>query len=648
MRAGTALFLVSILVFSVVAVSPAHAGWALNGAPVCRVSGVQEEIRACPGTAGASIITWTDRRSTANIYAQMLDDMGVRQWDTLGVVICGAADIQNDPCIVSDGAGGAIIAWVDSRGTSMDIYAQRVDADGTVQWAEDGVAVCSVYGNQFYPHIVTDGAGGAIIVWQDGRSGTGWEVYAQRLNSAGAAQWPTGGIMIGYGQSLNHLDVAPDGAGGALIVCEAILGEESLTYAWRLGNDGDNDWQYGKNNGATCYLGNMKICSDEHGGAIIAFESNPTLTYNTEAYAQRIDNTGVDQWGEGGVDVCATNYTESNVRLIGDGIGGAILTWQDYQNGDHYEAYAQRIDMSGAVLWGANGVPVSAYGEHVYDLDIVGDSRRGAIITWRDTRDIMTNLNDIYVQRMDSLGTARWTLHGEPLCVNTANQSFPYIITDGMDGAIVAWQDSRDSDAGVYAMRILNTGGYTATMLQAFSASPGSGGITVEWTLSSIDDGTSFRVSRREGTGDFVAMPYLHPERMDLRFAVTDETVSPGVEYRYRIDAVGADGVRTLFETGPVSLAPKAVELHQNVPNPFNPVTTISFSLPRASRATLEIFDVSGALVARLIDGICDPGEHTVTWNGRNAEGAGVAGGIYLYRLQAGKETVSRKMVLLR
>ncbi len=648
MRTGTVLFLVSISVFSIMAVSPAHAGWTLNGAPVCRVAGVQEEIRACPTTTGASIITWTDKRSTANIYAQMLDEMGVRQWDTLGVVICGAADIQNDPCIVSDGEGGAIIAWVDSRGTGMDIYAQRVNAAGTVLWTADGVAVCNVSGNQFYPHIVTDGAGGAIIIWQDGRSGTGWEVYAQRLNSAGGNEWYIGGIMIGYGQSLHHLDVAPDGSGGALIVCEAILSDESLTYAWRLDNDGNKVWNFGKNNGADYYIGNMRITSDAHGGAIIAFESNPSLPYNTEAYAQRIDNNGVDQWGEDGVSVCATNYTESNVRLTGDGIGGAVLTWQDYQNGDHYEAYAQRIDMSGAVLWGASGVPVSAYGEHIYELDIVSDSRRGAIITWRDTRDMATSLNDIYVQRMDSLGAAQWTLHGEPLCVNTANQRSPYIITDGAGGAIVAWQDSRDTDAGVYAMRILNDGGYTATMLQAFSASPGAGGIIVEWTLSSIDDGTSFRVSRRDGTCDFVEMPYLKPERMDLRFTFTDETVSSGVEYYYRIDAVIEGEARTLFETGPVSSVPRAMALYQNVPNPFNPATTINYYLPGNCPVLLEVFDISGRRIAALINESQIQGSYSVEWHGQDQNGNPVSSGVYFYRLKAGKETISRKMILLR
>ena len=86
--------------------------------------------------------------------------------------------------IVSDGAGGAIVTWLDLRnGTHMDIYSQRVDASGVVQWTADGVALCTASDSQADHAIVSDGAGGAIVVWRDRRSG--WdEIYAQRVNAS--------------------------------------------------------------------------------------------------------------------------------------------------------------------------------------------------------------------------------------------------------------------------------------------------------------------------------------------------------------------------------------------------------------------------------------------------------------------------------
>ncbi|UCG51696.1 MAG: T9SS type A sorting domain-containing protein [Candidatus Latescibacterota bacterium] len=90
------------------------------------------------------------------------------------------------------------------------------------------------------------------------------------------------------------------------------------------------------------------------------------------------------------------------------------------------------------------------------------------------------------------------------------------------------------------------------------------------------------------------------------------------------------------------------LELHQNHPNPFNPVTTISFTLPRKMRATLSIYNVRGQLVTTLMDDTRDAGSHEVIWNGRDARGNPVGSGVYFYRLTTGDRTFTRKMVLLK
>src|SRR5574342_572928 len=79
------------------------------------------------------------------------------QWSTDPTVnnaICTATNDQMRPTIVSDGAGGAIITWRDSRsGGSSDIYAQRINASGIVQWTADGVAICTATNDQMRPTI---------------------------------------------------------------------------------------------------------------------------------------------------------------------------------------------------------------------------------------------------------------------------------------------------------------------------------------------------------------------------------------------------------------------------------------------------------------------------------------------------------------
>jgi hypothetical protein len=90
------------------------------------------------------------------------------------------------------------------------------------------------------------------------------------------------------------------------------------------------------------------------------------------------------------------------------------------------------------------------------------------------------------------------------------------------------------------------------------------------------------------------------------------------------------------------------LSLSQNFPNPFNPVTNIRFRLPAALDAKLAIYDVQGREVARLVDGRMDAGSHQVTWTGADHRGEAVASGVYWYRLEAGEQILTRKMVLLK
>ena len=88
--------------------------------------------------------------------------------------------------------------------------------------------------------------------------------------------------------------------------------------------------------------------------------------------------------------------------------------------------------------------------------------------------------------------------------------------------------------------------------------------------------------------------------------------------------------------------------LLQNTPNPFNPTTTIAYSLGAPARAVIEIFDASGAVVTRLDEGQKAAGTYSTTWNGRDASGRAVASGVYFYRLAGMPGVEAKKMVLLK
>jgi flagellar hook assembly protein FlgD len=95
-------------------------------------------------------------------------------------------------------------------------------------------------------------------------------------------------------------------------------------------------------------------------------------------------------------------------------------------------------------------------------------------------------------------------------------------------------------------------------------------------------------------------------------------------------------------------------ELVGNYPNPFNPSTTITFAMPEAGRVTLKIFSETGQLVRTLINGEKPPGQHNVSWNGRNDAGTAVASGMYFYQIVMQKQngeaafTETRRMTLVK
>jgi hypothetical protein len=93
---------------------------------------------------------------------------------------------------------------------------------------------------------------------------------------------------------------------------------------------------------------------------------------------------------------------------------------------------------------------------------------------------------------------------------------------------------------------------------------------------------------------------------------------------------------------------PASSKLNQNYPNPFNPSTSISYDLATGENVELTIHNLIGQPVRTLVQGYQSAGTHSALWDGKNAAGKEVAGGIYLYRLKAGDQVLTRKMVFLK
>ncbi|MDD1777769.1 MAG: hypothetical protein LUQ65_06320 [Candidatus Helarchaeota archaeon] len=384
------------------------AAWAANGNAITNVAYNQGDQQICSDGAGGAIIVWNDYRSNSysDIYAQKINATGHVQWAANGVALCTAFEDQYFPQICTDGAGGAIVTWQDERdGASNDqIYAVRINSAGVVQWAADGIGVCTNSYEQLYPQICSDGSGGAVITWEDRRGGTGMDIYAQKIKSDGSASWKSNGIPVCNGTS----------------------------------------WQR-----------YPKICSDGAGGAIVAcLNQRPTTDY--EIWAGRIYSTGVVPWNKSFCSVADLPLLDDLFDIVSDGANGAIITWQDFRGGTYFDIYAQRVSSAGAALWTANGNAVcTATSDQKYPK-ICNTSSSGAIITWQDWRG---STWDIYAQKINSTGYMKWIADGAAICTAVNDQKTPQICSDGANGAIIAWNDKRGGSWDhVYTQRIDSSG----------------------------------------------------------------------------------------------------------------------------------------------------------------------------------------------
>jgi predicted phage tail protein len=141
----------------------------------------------------------------------------------------------------------------------------------------------------------------------------------------------------------------------------------------------------------------------------------------------------------------------------------------------------------------------------------------------------------------------------------------------------------------------------------------------------------------------------------DTNQSVTNLT--PGTQYYYRVRAVNASGEsgnsNIIEVTMPVSSddpnnVPVVTELIGCYPNPFNPSTTIKFSLDSPQHVMIQIFDISGRNVGNLVDDIRNKGTYTVSWNGTDNHGNSLASGVYLIQMKAGTYAVTRKVMMLK
>ncbi|MBN1780464.1 Ig-like domain-containing protein [bacterium] len=157
-----------------------------------------------------------------------------------------------------------------------------------------------------------------------------------------------------------------------------------------------------------------------------------------------------------------------------------------------------------------------------------------------------------------------------------------------------------------------------------------------------------YRSTKQDGPFEQITSDLIRSENA-MNYRYTDGSVEPGLNYYYKlmdVDEQGRSG-----EHGPVMVQiprPEAYVLYQNFPNPFNPVTTIRYEIPKRDQVKILIYNMRGQLVTTLVNAELDPGYYESEWDGRNAQGHDVSTGLYIYRLQSSRKVITKRMVKMK
>jgi hypothetical protein len=764
---------------------------------------------------------------SGHVYAQRIGRQEETLWGA-GNELGHLGSLGGEIAILGDGSGGAYVSWIDGSSAihPFPVYLTRVQANGVVAWPVP-VSVGPGFSNWGEgTSLVSDGAGGVILCWEDwdGTPGDGVDLYAQRIDSVGTVQWGTGGVLVkntGSPEAAHHASLA-DGAHGVFVVWN----DQYTTYrAQRIDAQGTKLWaSAGVAVGAqgTSFADRAAVASDGSGGVIVACRNMGTW-YGI--VLQRISAQGTVQWGANGVTLYE-GLGSGFPRLVSDGMGGVIVTWSC--DIPALELKAQRLGPEGQTLWNSSGIEITSSLSHEMDHGMAPDGAHGAIVAWADDR---SGDGDIYAQRIgeaavpadlraclkapdtlivlpdtfvvgcpagnadtlvveidfdDSMPrdiAAEELTLGDPVgsnilfhwrtppiadgpasapdfrttisqpfisgCSGELGDSVPVLLNGSLIGFAAAKVKSPDLDAsgniGLLDLALFsaaydtahncpNDPGYNAcadyrdggaqacVMLPdlsifashygCFYQTQGGQGASAEMDSRQTTavvlepresnwkrpgDDTSFKLCLEDAKkiklmGMVIALAdglefvkftacvgfenrlFVGPKAGHLKELSVILLGGPPIEGDADIGTIEFRSMtapsveqltilvgESLLEDGtigalggPLAAAVAEVEmvyensLGWNHPNPFNPGTTIEYSIAKDSHVRLAIYNVKGQLVRTLVDDDLPRGSHSVLWDATNNAGSPVVSGVYWYKLETPYFSDTKKLTILR
>ena len=442
----------------------------------------------------------------------------------------------------------------------------------------------------------------------------------------------------------------PDG--GFLVAGRALdpVPNNSDSRPWLIRTDADGNPLWNRTYGTGDEFCNAIAATPDGGFAFVGSKWNPDDSWY-DGWLVRLDANGDGLWSR----IYGGTYSDQLYSLVLTSDGGFVLAGNTMSQGNGAtDFWVIRTDESGNVIW------EYTFGGDWYDrCESICAVVDGGFLLTGDTPGA-DGYYDVWLIKINAQGVLQWERFFSD---HTCDLGYSVQMT-GDDGILVVGETYTcfEDEPYFYGTLVIKTDdGGNEIWRHVFSEEEGLFRHAVEMADHTLILGGYLRSEFGETAIQFAQLDNEGHSVWTRSFAIGPQTYGRdlvptqdggfllGGTRRYQVDWDTYNQDYWLLRTTPILWAdvtpirPAQFALHPNFPNPFNSSTTISYSLPHANDVMLDVFDITGRVISTLVEGAQAAGTHNVHFDAGT-----LPSGIYIYRLQAGSNSQSRKLILLR
>ncbi len=608
-------------------------------------------ISAVSDNNGGSFVFWQDKKDglVNDVYFIHIDNDGKVSFRADGKKVTGLSGSEENPVCVSYMPNSALVLWTDyTFSNSGDIYIQDVQNNGLRLWTENGVRITNTNNHVSDYSLCVNDSGYVFVsyVSKDPSITGAYKIMVQKISRRGNLLFNKGGVDVFNSQDRkNATSIVPDDSSGAFVFWIGTSGNKSMVFAQHINSKGKPTWGIKPENISGPSRSVLTYISKkfEYNYVYIAWQLQKS---QKDIYHQIINYNGKNLWPKGGRLVTNLKGSQINPQpFVSDST--IFLSWTNELQKDE-DVYLQKFNKVGKPLWKKNGLPVIKFRGNQFGQKIIGDGKGGAIISWIDRR-VDSTFANIFIQRINGKGKNVWDSLGLAVSLNyNTPKSYLSLVPDEKGGAIAIFKNTRHKQNNIYGQKIFNSGTY-ASQIIGFNTQIENDTILVTW-YSANELGSTIYILERASkiepdSTNWVVIDSLQSSGkmkvMQYQFADVPDTT--GTLY-YRLIQTDTAGNKQMSEISRINYfgISSVIVVAQNTPNPFSDSTTISFYLPKPADVTVDFFNEHINKISE-INKSFNAGENHIEFYSQ-----GLKPGIYFYRFKAGNFVSVKKMVLTR